>query len=66
MFFKQNGSKVIERSLAIFLKATVVTETNSKIRILENWEGEFNKSFDNLNSDKFDTKIILNDSDSRP
>ena len=66
VFFKQNGSKVIERSLAIFLKATVVTETNSKIRILENWEGEFNKSFDNLNSDKFDTKIILNDSDSRP
>ena len=66
VLFKQNGSKVIERSLAIFLKATVVTETNSKIRILENWEGEFDKSFDNLNSEKFDTKIILNDSNSTP
>ena len=66
VLFKQNGSKVIERSLAIFLKATVVTDTNSKIRILENWEGQFDKSFDNLNSEKFDTKIILNDSNSRP
>lgn len=66
VLFKQNGSKVIERSLAIFLKATVVTEANSKIRILENWEGHFDKSFDNLNSEKFDTKIILNDSNSRP
>ena len=66
VLFKQNGTKVIERSLAIFLKATVVTDTNSKIQILENWEGQFDKSFDNLNSEKFDTKIILNDSNSRP
>ena len=66
VLFKQNGSKVIERSLAIFLKATVVTDTNSKIQILENWEGQFDKSFDNLNSEKFDTKIILNDSNSQP
>ena len=62
VLFKQNGSKIIERSLAIFLKATVVTERNSKIRILEKWEGEFDKSFDNLNSDKLDEKIILNGS----
>ena len=66
VLFKQNGSKVIERSLAIFIKATVVTDTNSKIRILEKWEGEFDKSFDNLNSDKLDEKIILNGSISRP
>ena len=66
VLFKQNGSKVIERSLAIFIKATVVTDTNSKIRILEKWEGEFEKSFDNLNSDKLDEKIILNGSISRP
>ena len=52
--------------LAIFIKATVVTDTNSKIRILEKWEGEFDKSFDNLNSDKLDEKIILNGSISRP
>ncbi len=64
--FRQNGSKVIERSLAIFLKATVVTEKNSKIRILENWEKQFDKSFDNLNSDNLDTKIILNDSNFEP
>ncbi|MDB4229484.1 hypothetical protein N9805_02250 [Paracoccaceae bacterium] len=66
VLFKQNGSKIIERSLAIFLKATVVTERNSKIRILEKWEGEFDKSFDNLNSDKLDEKIILNGSISKP
>jgi len=64
--FRQNGSKVIERSLAIFLKATVVTEKNSKIRILENWEKQFDKGFDNLNSDALDTKIILNESNSGP
>ena len=64
--FRQNGSKVIERSLAIFLKATVVTEKNSKIRILENWERQFDKTFDNLNSDTLDTKIILNESNSGP
>ena len=66
VLFRQNGSKVIERSLAIFLKATVVTEKNSKIRILENWEKQFDKSFDNLNSDNLDTKIILNDSNFEP
>ena len=66
VLFKQNGSKIIERSLAIFLKATVVTERNSKIRILEKWEGEFDKSFDNLNSDKLDEKIILNGTMSKP
>ena len=57
---------MIERSLAIFLKATVVTEKNSKIRILENWERQFDKTFDNLNSDTLDTKIILNESNSGP
>ena len=57
--FKQNGSKIIERSLAIFLKATVVTETNSKLRLLEKWEEEFGKSLDSLTSDKTDKKKVL-------
>lgn len=64
--FKQNGSKIIERSLAIFLKATVVTETNSKLRVLEKWEVEFGKSLDSLTSDKIGKKKISNDSISKP